>query len=293
MSILLWKTKKSIPAFKKTITIYSQLFLLTAFLLVMVTTFQYKQTWLPVVENLIKSQEQTQTDKVNAIPVSADEDISFSPLMEEVEIKSSMHLKAPHILQLPELPRGCEVTSLTMLLQYHDIDVDKMTLAEEVKKDSSPYKVKDDKTYFGNPHKGFVGDMYSFSEPGYGVYHEPLTKLAEQYMKKERVADLSGQSFYRVLQALNQEQPVLVIINAEYEKLPKSSFQTWYTTEGPIEITMNEHSVLVTGYDKDYIYFNDPLGKQEKAPFEDFIEAWEQMGSQAITIKSLEEKQEI
>ncbi|QHS23088.1 C39 family peptidase [Virgibacillus sp. MSP4-1] len=288
MSILLWKTKKSFPSFKKTAAAYSHLFFITALVLVMVTISEHKQTWSSGPEPSRQG-----SDKVNAVAVSAHEEISLSPIVEEVEIRSSMNIKAPHVLQLPELPRGCEVTSLTMLLQYYGMDANKMTLAKEITRDPSRYKEENGKIHFGNPHIGFVGNMYTFNEPGYGVYNEPLADLAEKYVGKERVLNLSGESFYSVIKALNQKQPVVVIINAKYKKLPASAFETWYTSKGPIKITMNEHSVLVTGYDEDYIYFNDPLDKTRKAPFDDFVEAWEQMGNQAITIKPPKSKEEI
>lgn len=43
-------------------------------------------------------------------------------------------LDVPVLLQFPELPRGCEVTSLAMMLNYAGIQVDKLTLATKVNK---------------------------------------------------------------------------------------------------------------------------------------------------------------
>ncbi|MEN1970304.1 C39 family peptidase [Lentibacillus sp. N15] len=206
-----------------------------------------------------------------------------SQVEESKKIKQSVHLKAPQINQLPELPRGCEVTSLSMLLNYHDIKVDKMKLADQIQMDPTPYKKTDKGIYFGDPNDGFVGDMYSFTAPGLGVYHQPISELAGVYAG-ERVLDFTGQDFDEIIQQLNQERPVLVIINATYKKLSKQQFMTWQTPNGPVKVTMREHSVLVTGYDQDFIYFNDPLDRRTKAPIDDFKAAWEQMGKQAITI---------
>lgn len=171
-----------------------------------------------------------------------------------------------------------------MLLQHINIDVDKMTLAEEIKKDPSPYRTEGGKIHFGHPNYGFVGNMYTYDKPGLGVYHQPIKELADQYLPGKMI-DLTGSEFDDLKIHLSDGRPVWVIINTAYRKLPGGFFQKWQTAQGEIEITYKEHSVLVTGYDEKYIYFNDPLigEKNRKEPIEGFIDAWIQMGRQAIT----------
>ncbi|RZT21529.1 C39 family peptidase [Fictibacillus sp. BK138] len=194
-------------------------------------------------------------------------------------------IKVPLILQKPELDRGCEVTSLAMMLQYAGVDVGKMELAEKIKKDTTPYKNEYGTYYYGNPNDGFVGDIYTFDKMGYGVYHGPVAELAEEYMPG-KIRDLSGSSFKKaVLEPLSSGKPVWIITNSKYQKLKESEFRTWNTPSGQVRITWNEHSVVVTGYDDEYVYFNDPLGATVKAGRTGFAEAWVQMGSQAITYK--------
>ncbi|GGJ68152.1 uncharacterized protein YvpB [Anoxybacillus voinovskiensis] len=204
--------------------------------------------------------------------------------LEENEIKPFVLLDVPLIQQLPELPRGCEVTSLAMLLQDAGVQVDKTTLAKQIKKDPTPFQRRNGKVYFGNPHNGFVGDMYSLTTPGLGVYHEPIEELAKQYLPN-RIVNLTGSDFSELQKYLSQGAPVLVITNSTFRALPESAFREWDTPNGPIKITYYEHSVVITGYDQDYIYFNDPLSdqKNKKAPKDDFLAAWVQMGKQAIT----------
>jgi uncharacterized protein YvpB len=199
---------------------------------------------------------------------------------------SSVLIDAPVMSQLPELPRGCEVTSLAMLLHDAGVSVDKMTLAKEVKKDPTPYQRRNGKIFFGHPNEGFVGDMYTKENPGLGVYHKPIKELAEKYLPNQ-IVDLTGQSFEEIYPYLLNGSPVWVITNTTYRELPPNEFVEWQTPNGPIKITYREHSVLITGFDEQFIYFNDPLTgtKNKKAPKQEFIEAWEQMGRQAITIK--------
>lgn len=201
------------------------------------------------------------------------------------KIKDHVLLDAPIIRQLPELPRGCEVTSLAMLLADAGIEnVDKLQLANEVKKDTTPYKEVNGVIYFGHPNNGFVGNMYDKRYPGLGVYHKPIKELASKYLPF-RIIDFTGEDFSEVERHLSTGSPVWVITNTTFKKLPAYLFETWHTPNGTIKITYYEHSVLLTGYDQQYVYFNDPLSgeKNRKVPKKAFIESWEQMGKQAIT----------
>ncbi|UFT98166.1 C39 family peptidase [Radiobacillus kanasensis] len=276
---ILFKRKQSKPIIKYVFLTYAILFwLCTASL----TTF-YAVTHKDKITKLWDSKEpQVKVASTMPLPDPALEPVY--PLVEQAQLAPSISLKAPNIKQYPELPRGCEVTSLAMLLQYFDYQVDKMELAKKVKKSSASYQVKGSEIHFGNPAKGFVGDMYSFSKPGHGVYHGPIAKLAKEYAGNQ-VEDFSGGSFYEIIKHLNAKRPVWVITNTTFKKLPDSAFQTWNTPDGKIKVTMKEHSVLVTGYDDKSIYFNDPIsGTTKKAPIKSFEEAWVQMGKQAITV---------
>ncbi len=198
-----------------------------------------------------------------------------------VPIEMSVSMDIDVILQNPELPRGCEVTSLAMLINYKGLKVGKLQLADEIKKDTTPYRVSRGVVHYGNPNVGFVGDMRNKSLMGYGVYHKPIHQLLSEYFPFSAV-DFTGCDFYDLFYLLNSNTPIWVITNTTYKKLPQSEFSTWVTNDGPIKITFKEHAVLVTGYDDKYIYFNDPLSGKNKANAADFIEAWIQMGRQAV-----------
>ncbi len=200
------------------------------------------------------------------------------------QLKDKVLLDVPLVLQYPELPRGCEIASLTMLLNQAGVDVNKLTLAKKVKKENTPYQVVDGRTYYGNPDYGFVGDIYSLKKPGLGVYHEPINALMKQYLPDNTI-DLTGRNFDDILHFISNGIPVWVITNTQFKELSPNDFNIWYTSYGPVQITYKQHSVLITGYDKNYIYFNDPLvnKKNQKAPREAFEKAWIQMGRQAIT----------
>ncbi|MEH7352071.1 C39 family peptidase [Neobacillus drentensis] len=191
----------------------------------------------------------------------------------------SMLLDVPLFNQMdqPKLYNGCEVTSLAMVLNYHGIKVTKNELAKNIK--TVPLTYQNGKK--GNPNVGFVGDMEN--GPGLAVYNKPVFELAQKYTG-DRAVNLTNSSFNDLLKKVGQGLPVWIITTNNFS--PVSNFQTWDTPQGKIDITFSEHSVVITGYDENYIYVNDPYGeKNKKLNRENFIKAWDQMGKQAIVIE--------
>lgn len=194
-------------------------------------------------------------------------------------------LDVPIIAQKPELDNGCEVTSLAMLLQYAGVDVDKMALAEEIRKDDTPvvYDEAGSIQSWGNPEKGFVGDITG-NQIGFGVYTGPVLELLNQYLSG-RGKDLSGQPFEALLEKIDEGKPVIVWVTSEFE-VPEE-FTEWESGSGTIKITFDEHAVLLVGYDDTFCYINNPYNgkKNQQVNKENFTEVWDSMGSMAISYK--------
>ncbi|MDR1641903.1 MAG: C39 family peptidase [Clostridiales bacterium] len=200
-----------------------------------------------------------------------------SPLPEEAK------LQAPVVLQYPELARGCEVSSLSMLLKSQGIDIGKMELAEKISKDATIYRSRKGVVTFGDPNLGFVGSMDNPRLDGYGVYDKPIFDLLKKYMP-DRGINLTSCEFESLKKLLAQGSPVWIITNSTFAPLKEEEFVFWNIPSGRLKATYKEHSVLLTGYDKHTAYFNDPLQGPSQADLERFREAWEQMGSQAVSV---------
>lgn len=195
---------------------------------------------------------------------------------EDDKIAEEMQLDVPLLNQMdsPRLYNGCEVTSLAMILNYKGISVTKNQLAQEITRVPLQYSNGEN----GNPNTGFVGNMED--GPGLGVYHEPIFELAKKYLNG---ADLTNSSFDQLIEEIANGNPVWVITTSTFAAV--SEFETWQTPEGPVDITNNMHSVVITGYDSMNIYINNPYGmKNQKVDRESFIQAWEQMGKQAVVL---------
>lgn len=212
----------------------------------------------------------------------------FIDVFDSEELQESAYLdEVINISQRPELPRGCEVTALSILLNYYMEEApNKMVLAEQLKSSFMDYVIKDGFVNFSDMHIEFAGSMENTELPGLGVYIEPIKELAENYVG-DKVVNVSGLSFEQLLTYVSADKPVLIVIPNRYQAVPNYAIQVWKTVNGYMEVTYQEHSVVVMGYDENYVYYSDPSkGILDKKYREDFKKAWESMGKQALIIKN-------
>ncbi|MFY0544501.1 C39 family peptidase [Brevibacillus sp. H7] len=193
-------------------------------------------------------------------------------------------LNVPIISQKPELKNGCEVTSLAMLLRYVGHEVDKMALARQVKKDPEPLVQKSgDIKEWGDPNKGFVGDMTG-KRKGFAVYNKPLEELLRRYVG-ERAVNLTGKPYEAMLDSIAKGRPVVVWATGDFA-LP-TEWESWRKDGQKIVAPFDEHVVLLVGYDESHAYVNNPLtgAKQQRVKHTALRKSWEALGRQAITYR--------
>ncbi len=200
-------------------------------------------------------------------------------------IKHKIILDVPLIPQKPELKYGCEVTSLAMVLQYAGLKVNKIQLANSVKKDPTPILIgkNGDIIQWGDPQKGFVGDITG-KRKGYAVYARPLQELMEHYLPN-RTVNLTGKTFDDVLAQIKIGRPVVVWTTGDY-KLP-DRWESWKHGNKQIKTPLDLHAVVLIGFEDGYVYIHDPLTakKAHKVNKKTFIQSWEALGKQALSYR--------
>ena len=195
-------------------------------------------------------------------------------------LRTQQELNVPLENQYPDLPNGCEVTSLSMLLNYYGYKTNKDKLASEIAHVDS---FTNNGKYRGNPNEGFVGYM-NIANAGWCVYNKPLYNVARKYTKKVR--NYTGHSFLQVMKLVSKGHPVLIITTTKFNKV--SDMQTWQTNEGKVNVTPSSHACVITGYNKKkkLVYVNDPFGtKNKKISWNNLEASYNQQGKQSIYIQ--------
>lgn len=203
------------------------------------------------------------------------------PLTEVVNMeKERVLLDVNYVSQFPSLPNGCEVTSLTTVLQYLGYDISK----DELAKDYLPQKRVGDANFFNE----FVGNPAERNS--YGCFAPVIVKTADAYLESIesplRATDLTGASFQSLLQYVREGTPVMVWGAGYIETEPKDA--TEWIVDGEYLIWKdNLHCMVLIGYDlnEKMVIVSDPMRGIKEYDMDLFIKRYKQMYSQAVILE--------
>lgn len=199
------------------------------------------------------------------------------------EIGTNAFINAEAVLQTPELPTGCEVTALTMLLNYIGFDVDKLTLSDSFLPKGEYRKSDFNKVFVGDPR----------NRRAYGCTAGVIAETAENFLKvrdtdkKWQVKNITGCSPEVLYSAVKFGYPVVVWGSIDMEEIIKD-YASWTdeATGNTVSWFGKEHCLLLTGFDmqKKIVYVNDPLKGETVYDMKVFEKRFEEMERNALII---------
>ncbi|MBI0576917.1 C39 family peptidase [Neobacillus cucumis] len=196
-----------------------------------------------------------------------------------------VYIPVKSLRQKPQLPNGCEITSLTAVLNYYHYNVSKTKMSDQYLP-KKPFYFKKGKRYGPDPYKYFAGNPRS--RHGFFSYSPPIVKAANSYMKKVKgtyiAKDLRGRKKDVVLDQLDKGVPVVIWVTLDLSK-PKIKYG-WYLsgTKKYFRAPVNLHAVVLNGYDDKYVYIMNPLKGHVKYDSKKFFSSYKALGSHAMMV---------
>ena len=182
----------------------------------------------------------------------------------------SKQLDVKNILQNPELPNGCEITSLSIVLNYKGYSVDKCDMSDN-------YLPKwPDLT--GDP------EHYYLREPrsnGFYCFAPCLCTTIDNYNNTNGTdisyENLTGSDVSELYAQIDNGNPVVVWGTLKW-KTPKKYSNGLYS---------NLHCMVLSGYTNTTVTIIDPIygSKSKTINRKTFETVWTQMGSRALVVK--------
>lgn len=194
----------------------------------------------------------------------------------ELELNRSMEDFVP-ICQFPELPTGCEITSLTMVLNYYGFDIDKETLSDDYLEkgdaDTADFRV----VFAGDPR----------SNNAYGCFAPPIADCANRYLRTQdtdlRAYDLTEATLDDLAVCVNSGIPVLVWTSIYCDG--GFYYGTRYIDGEELEWYANEHCMVLLDINDGLITAADPYnGAIMNYSFDSFWADYAELGMQAVIL---------
>ncbi len=202
--------------------------------------------------------------------------------------RDEQELDVPVVMQKPELPHGCEITSLTAVLNYFGMNVSKLEMADNYLPKQNIRTVGNQR--FGpNPNEAFAGNPRDKAHGMY-VFAAPIVKAAEAVIADKqadlRVSNMSKASQEDILQLVREGVPVVTWVTLDLSKPKRNEDRGWiYEGESTSHNAyMNLHAVVLTGHLGDKVVVMDPLKGYVTYNVDQFFKSYRELGQQAVAV---------
>lgn len=218
---------------------------------------------------------------------------TFPQVIQDIGLLPAAHRieDFPLILQLPELPTGCEITAMTMVLRFWGYEVSKTTMAGEYLPIAEPvfHRGSGGLLYGPDMNNCFVGDP--FSEWGYICGAGAVRSAAENYLQVHGGAhtaiELTGALPGELYGWVAMDIPVVVWLTIELRE--REDVQGWYTESGEyVEWSSEDHSAVLIGFTEETVTIADPLAGIAEYDRERFEAVFEARGRQCVMLAEAE-----
>lgn len=201
---------------------------------------------------------------------------------------SEVYIDVPLVMQKPELPNGCEITSLTSVLNGLGYDLSKEVMADHYLPQEPFYK-KDDKLYGADPNKAYAGNprdnvaWFSYAPPIIEAANKVFTEFGGDYTP----VDLTGSTREQIYEELEQGRPVVIWVTLDLS--PPKVTSSWYlnTTGELFKAPVNLHCVVLNGYSasNNRVHVMNPLEGQVTYDADQFFASYDALGTHALVIR--------
>lgn len=192
------------------------------------------------------------------------------------------------IEQYPELPTGCEITAMTMVLNYYGYQVNKVTMALDYmpKVQAEFYRSEDGRLMGPDLENFFVGDPTE--ETGYICGTGAIVTAANRYLA-DVGSDLTAAAMKnaqpeKLYDLIDQGAPVVIWCTINMED--RAETDGWYREDGTyMEWSTNDHGAVLIGYDEDTVTVADPIYSRITVSRDQFEKIFAERGGQCVILQ--------
>jgi len=229
--------------------------------------------------------ETTRTVNSDKTEIQTYDDVS-SEVHGEYSRKEYM-IDVSYISQKNDYPTGCESVSAVMALRYGGVKITVDEFIDKYLDKSDFYWDSDGFMHAEHPAEKFIGDPRK--NMAFGCYASVIEKAVRSILSEKNssleVVNKTGMKLTDLCRTYIDKN-IPVIVWASMEMKPTRNGRTWVLNNGKkFTWIAGEHCLLLTGYDEDYYYFNDPLVGKDVAYNKKIVELrYKELGCQALII---------